>query len=292
MVQRAALAAAIGAATGTPFSIASSAEAGGGCVNRAIILSGVDGTRWFVKLNRADRLAMFQAESAGLEALRTAKALRVPEPLCFGADAEEAWLVLECLTISGLGDQAALGRGLAALHRHIGARHGWVMDNTIGSTPQDNTPCEEWTTFWRERRLLPQLRRAARSGFPGRVVERGERLVARLEGFFPGYRPVPSLLHGDLWGGNAGQAEGRPVVFDPAVYHGDRETDLAMTELFGGFGASFRAAYEEAWPLDAGYHGRRDLYNLYHILNHFNMFGGAYGAQAGRMIDALLAASA
>jgi fructosamine-3-kinase len=289
MSRHATLAAAIGAATGARFEIKSSVEAGGGCVNRAWILLGADGARWFVKLNRADRLAMFEAEAAGLEALRSAGALRVPEPLCSGSDGDEAWLVLEYLTLGRHGDQAELGRGLAALHRSISGRHGWFRANTIGSTPQDNTLDDDWIEFWRARRLSPQLRRAAHSGLAGRVIARGERLAARLDGLFPGYRPVPSLLHGDLWGGNVGYVDGHPVLFDPAVYYGDRETDLAMTRLFGGFDETFRAAYEEVWPLDPGWRARQVLYNLYHILNHFNMFGGGYGDQAGRMIDGLLA---
>ena len=110
-----------------------------------------------------------------------------------------------------------------------------------------------------------------------------------LPAFFQGYRPEPSLLHGDLWGGNAAFADGEPVVFDPAVYYGDREADLAMTELFGGFGADLQAAYREAWPLDSGYAVRKTLYNLYHVLNHFNMFGGGYASQAEAMIERLLA---
>ena len=131
---------------------------------------------------------------------------------------------------------------------------------------------------------------AARNGHGGAWRRRGEALCARLEGLFTGYQPFPSLLHGDLWGGNAGcTRDGAPVVFDPAVYYGDREADLAMTELFGGFSDRFYAAYREAFPLAAGYPQRRTLYNLYHVLNHLNLFGGGYRAQAERMIEQLLA---
>lgn len=178
---------------------------------------------------------------------------------------------------------------LAALHRHRAARFGWHIDNTIGATPQPNQAGDDWIDFWRYWRLLHQLQLAASNGIGRHVVDRGELLAANLAGLFPGYRPMPCLLHGDLWSGNAAYSDDRPVVFDPAVYDGDREADLAMTELFGGFAPDFYSAYRESWPLDAGYTVRRDLYNLYHVINHFNLFGGGYGPQAARMLDALLA---
>jgi fructosamine-3-kinase len=120
--------------------------------------------------------------------------------------------------------------------------------------------------------------------------DKGERLTEHLGGFFLDYRPAPCLLHGDLWSGNAGMLpDGTPVVFDPAVHRGDREADLAMSELFGGFPEAFYAAYRAAWPLDPGYETRKTLYNLYHVLNHFNMFGAGYLGQARRMIQKLAA---
>jgi fructosamine-3-kinase len=180
-----------------------------------------------------------------------------------------------------------LGRALAALHRVTAHEHGWSRDNTIGATPQANAPCGDWAEFWRERRLGFQLRLAAANGHR---LAQGERLMEKLPAFFSGYRPAPSLLHGDLWAGNAAAtAAGEPVVFDPAVYYGDREADMAMTELFGGFPRSFYEAYGSEYPLDAGYAVRRDLYNLYHVLNHLNLFGGGYRSQAERMIGQLLA---
>jgi fructosamine-3-kinase len=168
-------------------------------------------------------------------------------------------------------------------------RFGWDRDNTIGSTPQLNEPSVDWVTFWRERRLGYQLELAARNGYRGRLKQRGERLLDGL-GALLDHNPVPSLLHGDLWGGNLGYDEaGEPVIFDPACYFGDREADLAMTELFGGFGRRFWAAYQEAWPLSEGYPVRKHLYNLYHVINHLNLFGGGYLSQAESMIDRLLA---
>jgi len=246
--------------------------------------------RFFVKLNRADRLAMFEAEAAGLEALAGAMAIRVPRPFCSGQVGGQAYLVLEAIDMgAGKATSPALaGRQLAALHRSGWNAFGWERDNTIGSTHQPNGPVPDWSEFWRERRLGFQLHLAGRNGHGGRLQRLGERLMERLPALLE-HRPQPSLLHGDLWGGNIGyDREGAPVIFDPAVYYGDREADLAMTELFGGFGADFYAAYREAWPIGPGYATRKTLYNLYHILNHLNMFGGGYLGQALRMMDQLL----
>jgi protein-ribulosamine 3-kinase len=175
------------------------------------------------------------------------------------------------------------------MHRATSGRFGWHRDNTIGATPQLNAWESDWIVFWQTYRLGYQLDLAARSGHGGQLQRRGGLLLERLPALFD-HAPVPSLLHGDLWGGNfSGDAEGNPVIFDPACYYGDREADLAMTELFGGFSGRFYSAYRAAWPLDPGYDTRKTLYNLYHILNHLNLFGGGYGSQAERMIDRLLA---
>ncbi len=166
---------------------------------------------------------------------------------------------------------------------------GFPCDNFIGTTPQPNAWTDDWITFWRDQRLGFQLQLAAKNGHGGQLQRLGEKLLDVLPAFFDGYTPQPSLLHGDLWGGNhAYLTDGTPTIFDPAAYYGDRECDLAMTELFGGYPADFYAAYRAAWPLDAGYAGRRDLYNLYHILNHANLFGGGYVRQAEQMMRVLL----
>jgi fructosamine-3-kinase len=263
---------------------------GGGCINQGFRLDTTAGP-FFVKVNAAARAQMFEAEAAGLRELAGAGALRVPRPIAWGAGGSRAWLALEYLRLSGAAaaQERQLGLGLAALHRHTAAAFGWTRDNTIGATPQYNDWSDDWLTFWRERRLRVQLDLAARNGYRQRLQQTGARLLDRLGVFFRSYSPAPSLLHGDLWGGNAGFTEdGEPVVFDPAVYYGDRETDLAMTELFGGFSPAFYAGYAQAWPLDDGFARRRDLYNLYHVLNHLNLFGGGYLGQAQRMIDRLL----
>ncbi len=284
----AALSAAISAQAGRPFHATRAEEAGGGCINRALVLTG-NGETYFVKLNSAHLQDMFEAEAAGLNEILATHSLRAPRPVCTGRAGSEAFLVLEHLELGGHGSEAALGRGLAAMHRTSHEQFGWERDNTIGSTPQINNRETDWVTFYREQRLRYQLERAVDNG-ERRLQREGETLLAALPSFFTDYRPQPSLLHGDLWGGNRGALpDGTPVIFDPAVYYGDREADLAMTELFGGFGAGFYAAYHEAWPLDPGYKVRRDLYNLYHVLNHFNLFGGGYAGQALRMMQSLLA---
>ncbi len=301
------LAAAIGRATGTPFEVRSTSAARGGDISEAFTLG--DGTRtFFVKTQPAAGLAMFESEAAGLAELEAARAVQVPRVVCRGLAAGQAYLVLEYLPIKPHGDAAQLGRQLARQHRVSAAQFGWTRDNWIGATPQPNARTDDWVDFWRTQRLGFQLRLAAENGYGGALQRDGETLLVHLDAFFGGHTPAPSLLHGDLWGGNHGFLAdgtydlswpsghgkpespcGTPVIFDPAVYFGDRECDLAMSELFGGFAPAFHAAYREAWPLDPGYAVRRTLYNLYHVLNHANLFGGGYAAQAARMAAQLVA---
>ncbi|NNG13042.1 MAG: fructosamine kinase family protein [Halobacteria archaeon] len=278
----------IGAVTGTQATLRQQGAVSGGCINQAMRVQYGD-ERYFVKLNSAGQLAMFEAEARGLQELLDSHTLRVPQPVCWGENGESAWLVMEDLQLGGHGNGADLGTGLAEMHRVTRPEFGWVLDNTIGSTPQINIPADDWVTFWREQRLQYQLDLAARHGHGGRLQSQGERLLGEFPALFAGYLPEAALLHGDLWSGNYSYTrEGEPVIFDPAVYYGDREADLAMTELFGGFGRDFYAAYREAYPLDPGYPVRKTLYNLYHILNHLNLFGGGYHSQALGMIDSLL----
>ena len=283
------IAADIAAATGRQAELSGQATAGGGCINQAMRVNFGD-TSYFVKLNTAGKADMFAAEALGLQELRNSQTLKIPEPVCQGDDGESAWLVLEDLDLGGRGDLAALGEGLAALHRVTRQQFGWDTDNTIGSTLQVNTCHHDWVAFWREHRLQFQLELAARNGHGGRLQSQGERLLDLFPALFTDYTPEASLLHGDLWSGNyAFTNSGEATIFDPAVYYGDREADLAMTELFGGFGSDFYAAYRADYPVDPGYGVRKTLYNLYHILNHLNIFGDAYRSQAYRMMDILLA---
>ncbi|HET6655004.1 MAG TPA: fructosamine kinase family protein [Gammaproteobacteria bacterium] len=271
------------------FRLTQTTPVGGGDINEAWRFDG-DGASWFVKLNSASHLGMFTAERDALDELARADAVRVPRPLCLGQSADRAYLVLEWfdLTAPTAASEAELGRALARQHRSTAERFGWHRDNTIGSTPQANGWLDNWSAFWRERRLAPQLDLAAAQGHAA-LREQAAPLLAQLDGFFSDYQPRPSLLHGDLWGGNRARlADATPVIFDPATYYGDREADIAMTELFGRFGDGFYDAYNREWPLDAGYGIRRDLYNLYHILNHLNLFGGGYAASAARLIERLV----
>lgn len=278
-------------ASGQAFTVRQRQPLAGGCIHSAWRVS--DGQRhYFVKTHTADGWTVFAAEAAGLAELAASQTVRVPAPLCWGCDAGQAWLALEYLP---LGENTApametLGRQLAMLHAQPRPYFGWSRPNAIGSTPQPNPPASDWLEFWSTQRLGFQLDLAARNGYNGALQRQGEALRARLKGLFGAYRPLPALLHGDLWRGNVGStASGEPVLFDPAVYYGDRETDLAMTELFGGFPSAFYAAYREVLPVHAGYAQRRTLYNVYHVLNHLNLFGGGYRIQAERMIAQLLA---
>ena len=289
-----ALAHAIAEVLAEPFEIVSAVPVGGGCIHTALEINGRaarSARRYFAKVNTPASAPMFVAEADGLAALRDSGSIRVPGVVAQGADDEHAWLVLEWMDFGALDAHSAaqLGAALAGQHRAPRERFGWGRDNFIGATPQLNGWSDDWPVFWRDRRLHAQLRLAARQRLPSRMIDRGERLAADCEVFFRTYRPSRSLLHGDLWGGNAAAlADGTPAVFDPAVYVGDREADIAMTELFGGFPPEFSAAYRSHWPLDDGYTVRRDLYNLYHVLNHANLFAGDYVRQAERSIERLL----
>ena len=290
-----ALGAAISEAIGAKFDVISVAPVGGGCIHTALEVSGKSPTgapRYFAKVNDASSAAMFDAEADGLAALGAARCVTVPQVVARGHDDERAWLVLQWLDLAPLADRsaAALGHGLARQHRMPQERFGWARDNFIGASPQANGWSDDWHGFWRDRRLHAQLRMAAAKRLPSRMIDRGERLASDFAALLVGHRVEKSLLHGDLWSGNVAALEGEvPALFDPAVYVGDREADLAMTELFGGFPPGFMAAYRSDWNLDDGYTTRRDLYNLYHLLNHANLFAGDYVRRAGQSVERLLA---
>jgi len=262
----------------------------GGSINKAYKIS--DGHQdFFVKTNHAHLVNMFAAEMAGLEEIRASNTLYSPKPITMGTSNNTAFLVLEYLNMEGHPiDDVQFGQQLAAMHQRTNRHFGWHQNNTIGSTAQENNISSNWIQFFQKHRLEYQFNLAAANGFTGKLQNHGEKLMADLELFFSNYHPKPSLVHGDLWSGNYGSLKkGRPVIFDPALYYGDRETDMAMTELFGGFSKAFYAAYQEITPLDSGYQSRKTLYNLYHILNHLNLFGGSYLPQAEAMVNTLLA---
>ncbi len=261
----------------------------GGCINTSYLLESKLSQKYFVKLNCASKLSMFRAEMNGLNEIINSQTIRAPRPICCGQADKHAFLVLEYIHFNQHGDPELLGQQLAALHNTKAPYYGWLQNNTIGSTPQINSQQATWCQFWQKNRLGYQLELAARHGYKGNLQNRGELLLIHIEQFFDNYTPSPTILHGDLWSGNYGfDEQGQPVIFDPAVYYGDPETDLAMTELFGGFSPRFYKAYNKACPLNDDYHTRKIVYNLYHILNHLNLFGSGYLPQAEQMIDQLL----
>jgi fructosamine-3-kinase len=274
--------------TGAQFQSSQRRSVGGGCINQGYAVSNGQYT-YFVKLNQASQVDMFEAESLGLQQMFQTATIRVPKPICWGIAGNSSYIVLEWLEM-GSGSTKSweeMGRKLAAMHKATSNQgFGWDMNNTIGSTPQINTWTADWTEFYTKHRLGYQFQLARRRG--GDFPQEKELLEAIAE-LLANHQPQPSLVHGDLWGGNAGcTASGEPVIFDPATYYGDREVDIAMTELFGGFSGAFYQGYNEVWSLDEGYKRRKILYNLYHILNHFNLFGGGYLSQANRMISQIL----
>lgn len=254
---------------------------GGGDISAAWRIESQDGSV-FLKTGSTDAFEMFAAEAEGLSELKAAEAVRVPEVLAVGQHAGDAFLALEWLALEppDARSERLLGEQLAMMHRTVKDRFGWHRDNTIGRTPQHNNWSDDWAGFFGTHRLGFQLTLAKKNGYSGELQKEGARLLKRLPSYFEGYSLVPSLLHGDLWGGNRSSCQGSPVIFDPAVYFGDRETDLAMTRLFGGFDAAFYSAYESAWPLQPGSRARTDLYQLYHVLNHLNLFGAGYLSRA------------
>ncbi len=289
----------ISQATGRRFEIIDRQSVSGGCINQAYIISNRL-ERYFVKLNQPALGELFVAEAKGLSELAATTTMKVPIPICWGVMASNSYLVLEYLDLAervAVGDSnrgspknwSEMGRNLAMMHDYrIGnsPKFGWQINNTIGTTPQLNTWETDWTIFFKNHRIGYQIQLARRKGgnFP-----KADRLLAAIPEILGEHQPQPSLVHGDLWVGNASfTTTSIPVIFDPATYWGDREVDLAMTELFGGFPAAFYQGYTSVYPLDPGYERRKRLYNLYHILNHYNLFGGSYQSQANSEIELLL----
>jgi fructosamine-3-kinase len=274
--------------TGEVFNDHKKQTVGGGCINQTTRLS--DGKRnFFVKTNHSSHGDMFEVESLALKEMAGSHTVKVPQPVCHGDNGEYCYLVLEYLSMNGRANVAEFAQTFAAMHKVTQNKFGWYRNNTIGSTPQMNQPDDNWIEFWRTQRLGFQLELAARNGYGGKLQVLGEKLMSDFPVLFADYHPQASMLHGDLWGGNFSALEdGCAVIYDPAFYYGDREADIAMTYLFGGFDPAFYAAYNEAWPLDKGFSVRKTFYNLYHIINHTNLFGGGYHGQAIGMIEQIL----
>lgn len=244
----------------------------------------------FIKTAKAASVDLFAAEAEGLKALRAADAVRVPRVLAEGVSGGDSFLLLEWLDIVAASPRSErrLGEQLALQHRVQHKTHGWHRDNTIGASVQVNRQATIWSEFFVQHRLNFQLELAIARGFDQELRGITRDLSSAASSLLAGHEPPPSLLHGDLWAGNhAAIGDDEPVVFDPAVYFGDRETDLAMTRLFGGFSEQFYSAYEAAWPLPEGHERRTALYQLYHVLNHVNIFGRSYLGRALAIIKGI-----
>lgn len=260
------------------FSIRSASALAGGCINQSYKVETTDGL-FFLKFNLSSRYpGMFETEARGLQILRDAKAIRVPEPLLTGSATDYSFILQEYVWQASYAANfwEDFGRKLARLHRHSHSIFGLDHDNYVGSLRQSNLPHGDWISFFIEERLERQVKLGLDEGnIPRSVARNIQYLYTRLPELLP--KEPPALLHGDLWSGNfITDGEGNPCLIDPAVYYGHREADLAMTKLFGGFSVSFYEAYNEEFKLESGWRERMDIYNLYPLLVHVNLFGGGY----------------
>ncbi len=267
---------------GRPMEIANFKFVGGGSINQTEVLTLSNGENVFLKTTAQPPKDFFQAEAKGLDLLRQANGgPKIPKPLGMEPGPCPRFFLMEYVENSPPDGEfdCRFAEALANLHRCTQEPHGLDHDNYIGSTVQKNTPEKDGLKFFREHRIRFQQELARATGkLPTQLDKRLDTLCDKLESLLDTSGEKPALLHGDLWSGNYFQAksDGRPCIFDPAVYYGLRESDLAMTQLFGSLSDSFYDAYHEAFPLNPGYAERRDLYNLYHMLNHLNLFGGSY----------------
>ncbi|XP_010255538.1 PREDICTED: protein-ribulosamine 3-kinase, chloroplastic [Nelumbo nucifera] len=261
---------------------------GGGCINRANRYD-TDAGPFFVKSNRSIGPSMFEGESLGLSAMYETKSIRVPKPFKVGPlPSGGSYIIMEFIEFgSSRGDQSVLGRKLAEMHKAGKSNKGFGFDvnNTIGSTPQINTWSSDWVQFYAEHRLGYQLKLAKDQFGDSTIYEKGQRLVKNMGPLFEGAVLEPCLLHGDLWSGNiSSDKNGYPLILDPACYYGHNEAEFGMSWC-AGFGGSFYKSYFEVMPKQPGFEKRRDLYMLYHYLNHYNLFGSGYRSSAMSIID-------
>jgi len=255
----------------------------GGCIHKAWRLELTDGKKLFAKTASRDDFQKLHFEASGLEILKkfsTENLLEIPEPLLLGKLKDHSFLILPWLNL-GIGNQKILGRGLAMLHKSSSIKNpsnfGWNVDGFIGSGPQISGWRKNWGECFVDLRLRPQLKLAYQWGVR---ISDWEQLLSSITKYLNNHQPIPCLVHGDLWSGNISfKKNGRAIIFDPAVWWADREVDLAMTKLFGGFSDDFYKEYESVWPLSCTAKERIDIYNLYHLLNHGNIFGGSYKNQ-------------
>ncbi|WP_245846152.1 fructosamine kinase family protein [Longibacter salinarum] len=279
-------------ATQLDTSIEGCAAVSGGCIANGCRLETGQGS-YFLKWGEENVARTFPGEAAGLDALRrAAESISVPDVVETEppSDQRPGFLLLQWINAGRQGRRfwETFGRGLAEMHRSTEKQYGFDRSNYIGRLPQENDWEHDWITFFRKHRLEPQVERArADDRWEAEWDEYLDALFLNLSDLLPA-QPPASILHGDLWKGNfMVTATGEPAVIDPATYYGHREADLAMTELFGGFDTRFYDAYNEAWPVEDGYETRRDVYNLYHLINHLNHFGESYAGSVRKTLSAL-----
>jgi fructosamine-3-kinase len=260
----------------------------GGCISDAFKVTTDNGSNFFLKYNSSALNDMFIKEANGLNELSKANAIRIPEVLSFDKD----YILLEFIPTGSRKKYffEEFGRRFAEMHKYTSNEFGFYEDNYIGSNPQKNIPDvkekNDWVSFYFNKRILFQLQLAEKLGNSTDSLRKGiSKLENKIEEIIGDTKEKPSLLHGDLWGGNYMVDEnGDAVLIDPAVYYGHREADLGMTKLFGGFSSEFYKLYFETFPLEDGYDYRENIYKLYHVLNHLNLFGGGYYSQALSLI--------
>ncbi len=259
---------------------------GGGSINEARVIHTNLGS-YFAKINDAEKFpGMFEAECQGLQFLSEHSEFAIPTPIHAGRTGSSQWLIMEHLSGAQRKPEywAQFGQRLAGMHKRSNTFFGLERSNYLGSLVQYNEPCDTWPEFYRTQRLLPQMQLAREQGKLSTQMERGfERLFAKLDDFFP--PEPPAALHGDLWSGNfMTNKQGEASIFDPAVYYGHREMDLAMTHLFGGFDEQLYAAYHEEYPLEPGWEERVHVANLYPLMAHVNLFAGSYVTEVNAVL--------
>ena len=277
---------------GDPDPIVQVRSQGGGCINNASQVV-TQKNKYFLKWNANPLPGMFTTEAYGLKLLKSIGEIRVPEVIKAqeAGNSTPAFILQEWIEQRTGFDQKKCGQQLALLHQKSQSdQYGLEVDNYIGSTPQSNRRQSDWVTFFREQRILPQVKLAQRKGACDRSrSQQLSRFTSKLDDWLGGVPRKPSLLHGDLWGGNViGDQNHNPVLIDPAVYYGDREADVAFTLMFGGFSREFYQTYQETYPMEPGYQDRFEIYNVYHILNHLNLFGESYGYSLDSLLRRLV----